>query len=776
MRNCLLLLACLFTLLVQGARYRVQDFAEWQQRLPSLTAGDTVILASGEWKNAAFIINTKATAASPLVVMAETPGQVRLTGNSSLQLGGSYIIVSGLCFINGFNPAGPAISFRSSPRQLAMHCRVTETRIDGYNNPDRLRDDHWVALYGRHNRFDHNYISGKKNMGTTLVVELNDTANQQNFHRIDHNYFGPRLRLGSNGGETIRIGTSTYSRTSSNTLIEDNFFDRCSGEVEIISIKSCDNILRRNTFWECEGGLVLRHGNRNRLEENFFLGNDREHTGGIRVINAGHIIRGNVFHRLAGERFRSALAILNGVPNSPINRYDPVRDVQITGNLFVDCRNIEFCAGKDFERTAIPENVDFRENLFYNSGEPVRFTVNDNIRGIRLLNNQFNKGPIGWKAGGFRVQPFSVQLQNGAFVLNGTTREPFATRTNTGPSWYVAKAEPTSARRTGRLIGVLPGDNTLPEMLRQTAPGDTLLLGPGIYSLSQTLSVRHPLTILSRETGDDRPLLQFSGQQGGFSFFSIENGGSLRLQGLRCNGLSPNAVAESFIRTSLQPMLEHYTLFADRCDFEQITDGRKHAFKANKGSFADTIQFTNCRFEDISGEVISIAAEKEDRGVYNAEVVVFRNCFFRKILVGAIDLYRGGNDESTTGPYFYMDHCTFVETGNVELCSVVRLFGVQFSRITNSLFYNSGRAGRSVWYEDFGWTKHLYTHNSRFSAGGIVSVYPNIIRSPNWTADPLFRNEKNGDYRLQTGSPLRNRGTDKKDIGALWNGDLLTDE
>jgi poly(beta-D-mannuronate) lyase len=262
--------------------------------------------------------------------------------------------------------------------------------------------------------------------------------------------------------------------------------------------------------------------------------------------------------------------------------------------------------------------------------------------------------------------------------------------------------------------------------------------------------------------------LQFNGLQGGFSFFSIENGGELRLQGLRLNGLSPNAVAESFIRTSPQPMLEHYKLFVDACDFTEITDGRKHAFKANKGSFADTIQFTNCRFEDISGEVISIAAEKEDRGVYNAEVVIFRNCFFRKILVGAIDLYRGGNDESTTGPYFYMDHCTFVETGNVELCAVVRLFGVQYSGITNSLFFNSGRAGRSVLYEDFGWTRHRFSHNNRFRAGTIVSVYPRIIRSPDWRIDPLLINEEQGDYRLGPGSPLRGKGSDKKDIGALW--------
>ena len=35
---------------------------------------------------------------------------------------------------------------------------------------------------------------------------------------------GGYRELGENGGETIRVGTSTYSRTSSKTLIENNIF------------------------------------------------------------------------------------------------------------------------------------------------------------------------------------------------------------------------------------------------------------------------------------------------------------------------------------------------------------------------------------------------------------------------------------------------------------------------------------------------------------------------------------------------------------------------
>src|SRR5690606_7963466 len=87
-------------------------------------------------------------------------------------------------------------------------------------------------------------------------------------------------------GETLRVGTSHYSLSNSSTIIENNVFDRCDGEVEIISIKSGANIIRNNLIFESKGAVVLRHGNKNIVEGNVFLGNGVDHTGGIRVIRS----------------------------------------------------------------------------------------------------------------------------------------------------------------------------------------------------------------------------------------------------------------------------------------------------------------------------------------------------------------------------------------------------------------------------------------------------------------------------------------------------------
>lgn len=56
------------------------------------------------------------------------------------------------------------------------------------------------------------------------------------------------------------------------------------------------------------------------LEGNVFFGNGKDHAGGIRLINAHQIIRNNYMEGLAGIRLGGGFVILNGVPNSNINK------------------------------------------------------------------------------------------------------------------------------------------------------------------------------------------------------------------------------------------------------------------------------------------------------------------------------------------------------------------------------------------------------------------------------------------------------------------------
>ena len=267
--------------------------------LKTAQPGDRIYIKDGQYKDMQLKWIGKGTEKSPITIEALNPGKVKIEGGSILRIAGEWLSVSGLHFTDGYAPKGSVIEFRNG-QELANHCRLTNCVIDKFNPSRRDQAYSYILLYGRHNRVDHCSLTGKLNLGVTLIVILNDERCLENHHRIDHNYFGERPVYGSNGAETMRVGTSQQAYSSSNTVIENNLFERCSGEVEVISIKSSDNIIRNNTLLECEGVVALRHGDRNTVNDNLFIGNGRRNTGGIRVVNAGHQIYDNVLVGLAG--------------------------------------------------------------------------------------------------------------------------------------------------------------------------------------------------------------------------------------------------------------------------------------------------------------------------------------------------------------------------------------------------------------------------------------------------------------------------------------------
>ena len=168
--------------------------------------GDTVRIKSGEYEDVQLDLYGEGDVGMPIVICPETPGSVILSGASSLNVSGRHLIISGLHFDNGYSD-GSVITFRSHDgKSLAQNVRITSCAVSNYSNPDRIHSDHWIQLFGRENRFDHNYIGTKWNLGATMVVRLGDSLSTNNLNSIDSNYFGPKPRLGSNGGETLRIG------------------------------------------------------------------------------------------------------------------------------------------------------------------------------------------------------------------------------------------------------------------------------------------------------------------------------------------------------------------------------------------------------------------------------------------------------------------------------------------------------------------------------------------------------------------------------------------
>jgi len=207
---------------------------------------------------------------------------------------------------------------------------------------------------------DHCSFTGKTGKGTTFVVWLGE--GQEGRHQIDHNYFGPREALGKNGGETIRVGDSKTSMQSAACIIEHNLFEKCNGEAECISNKSCGNIYRRNTFLEVSGTLTLRHGNGCTVEKNVFLGNAARGTGGIRIIGEDHVVRGNYLEKLTGDDARCGITMMQGVPDSPLNGYFQVKRARVENNTLVDCGHSILIGMKDGKGSLPPVDCTFVGN------------------------------------------------------------------------------------------------------------------------------------------------------------------------------------------------------------------------------------------------------------------------------------------------------------------------------------------------------------------------------------------------------------------------------
>ncbi|MEK0267223.1 polysaccharide lyase 6 family protein [Stenotrophomonas rhizophila] len=569
---------------------------------------------------------------------------------------------------------------------------MTGIVIDRYNKPDRQQSDHWVALYGQHNRFDHNQLVGKTNAGTTLVVVRNATSGLDNQHRIDHNWFGPRPNLGSNGGETMRIGTSHDSQSDSRTVVENNWFEQCDGEVEIVSNKSGGNIYRGNVFQDSRGSLVLRHGHGNRVERNVFLGHGKAHTGGVRVINRNQTVRDNYFEGIAGDNFAAALSVMAGTHNAPLNRYEQIDHAVIERNSFIQVGTLLLGAGLDEERNAMPVNSRIAGNLFIGDGHRELLRTQGDLSGITFAGNVQSPAASSGFPGGVSGQTLTLQrAANGllyptAAIDAGAPRDmnPIA-RDQVGVDWY-PKTQPTTALDSGAVRKVAPGEDTLTAAVAASAPGDRLQLQRGRYTVSQVLAVDHPLSVVGPARG--QASVQFLRP----TLFEIGERGSLRLARLDIDGaLAPDAAGNAVIRVPPGSQAFNYTL--------RIEDSRVHGLTANKafdviatgkGSLAARIALARVTVEDITGSVIAAAAETDDLGTYNAEQVDLLDSTFRRIGGPVVNLYRGGTDESTFGPALQVHGNQFEQAGVADDTSL-RLHGVQFASIRGNRFNRSGR-------------------------------------------------------------------------------------
>lgn len=515
----LLLLMCMLNPL--GARRTVVTAAASVNN-GSWSAGDTIVLKNGEWTNQTISLKASGTASQPVVLIAENQGDVIFNGSSRISVSGQFIEISGIYFKDGTLSGSPVVEFRTSSSNTAENCRLTNCAIINYNPPLNTVDSKWVSLYGRNNRVDNCSFENKTNSGTLLVVSL--TSGVVPAHVIENNYFGYRVAnlddKGEelNGQEIIRIGDSNTSMQYANCMVRNNFFEKCNGEIEIISNKSCGNTYSNNVFYECRGMLTLRHGNDCTVEGNYFFGNGVSSSGGVRIIGEDHKVYNNYFDNLRGTNFRAALCMVRGKENSVLKDYFQVKNAFVVFNTFVNCTQ-SFCINYNSSSTYTmpPIGTIIAHNHVYNT--------NSNNLNVNLAQQHANMD-ITWKNNLMNQGKYTNFTYNSTQIITGQNPQMQLVATP------ISIFEPVSG---SALINYSTGEyESISSDIRGRIRNSNAKL-PGASEISGVVSKLMPakntvgatflneITTVNNISADEKPFMLRS-WKGSLTFESLENG------------------------------------------------------------------------------------------------------------------------------------------------------------------------------------------------------------------------------------------------------------
>lgn len=321
----------------------VSSLVEIVAAINDIKPGDAIILEDGTYYDVVFNILTSGTEENPIFIFAENPGKVKLSGESRIDVIADYVIIANFSFENGYPSTDTGV--------VALKGNYLRFSNNAIKNYDLAGNDYkWLSLTGRFHEIDHNVFDGKVTGGSLLTIWRNDMTPQN--HHIHHNQFlNYKESGGANGYETIRVGTSTYSQSDSHVLIEDNLFENINGEIEIISIKSGRTIVRNNTFYSCVGLVTSRHGKNNLIEGNSFFCQQIQDAGGIRMYDAGHIVRNNYIQDVnTSSNTRAGIVIHSGVndygESTVMNLQWTPFNVLIKNNTILNSRQSILIGGK----------------------------------------------------------------------------------------------------------------------------------------------------------------------------------------------------------------------------------------------------------------------------------------------------------------------------------------------------------------------------------------------------------------------------------------------
>jgi len=375
-KNILITLIFLCSITITFAEtYKVKSLEDFKSIAEKLVAGDKVIIQNGNYTNWFIELNNKGTAEKPIIIMAETNGQVVFSGDverTIFKITGNFIYLQGINFKTcvlkkAEKSTGVLIELNGTSNCKVSHCNFESNVVKSQFMPLVV-----ISGNGESNKIDScNFTSNVDNQDVQIKVTKESFPLNT---KIIHNSFSFKNKVSwknGNGGECVQVGQDPVllGNQTPKTFVSENTFTACNGENEVISNKSSGNSYTKNHFKNNDGELVMRGGHDCIISDNTFEGG----TGGIRINGTGHLVTNN---KITG--IKTAIRLMYGMAKGKTETgfYISASNCKITNNtisnadtgiLVGDSKNADWTGKFDVKKYPSPvlQNVQPFDNEIY---------------------------------------------------------------------------------------------------------------------------------------------------------------------------------------------------------------------------------------------------------------------------------------------------------------------------------------------------------------------------------------------------------------------------
>src|SRR4030095_8702173 len=240
---------------------------------------------------------------------------------------------------------------------------------------------------------------------------------------------------------------------------------------------------------------------------------------------------------------------------------------------------------------------------------------------------------------------------------------------NSGASWFI-KYDIAYYKKTILLVNCA----TTEDVYKQLEKKEPIV----IRLTANKYSLKKPFVISKfvKFTSDKKNTIHLS-SDAMLSAFIISGRGHLTLDNLNIGG--ENLKATNFVSGDTSGSSDHYNFSILNCIITDLNRdmGCQNFFFAYKSMIADSLLVDGNTFVNNNCNAIIISEEKDDNGYYNAEKIFITHNKFNNQAGVLLNVYRGGNDESTLGPDLTFSHNSLNSCSSGNDRPLISFTGVQ---------------------------------------------------------------------------------------------------